>query len=115
MMEQTEWFNVRVSGKSVPTVQNYISRGTPLLVEGKLRTRKYTDQQGAERQATEVVCFNFQLLGSRPQQEQPRQQPVQIPAAQRPPMPSAPAGQYAEPRQPGLLSGGDDLPPEFYQ
>ena len=97
--ERTEWFNIRVDGKSVATVMNYVHKGTQLFVEGKLQSRKYTDQQGQERATTEVRCLNFQLIGAKPaQQEQPA--PVRRPAM---PMPMANT-QSASPESFGLVS-----------
>lgn len=106
--ERTEWFNVRVDGKSVQTVLNYVHKGTQLFVEGKLQSRKYTDQQGYERTATEVRCINFQLIGARPEQPQAVQEaPVRRPAM---PMPVANT-QTASPESFGLVSEfKDDIP-----
>ena len=96
--ERTEWFNVRVDGKSVGTVQSYVRKGTQLFVEGKMQTRRYTDQQGQERTATEVRCLNFQLVGPRPEREE-APAPVRRPAM---PMPTAPAP--GSPESMGLVS-----------
>lgn len=108
MQERTEWFNVRVDGRSVPTILNYVRKGSQLFVEGKLQTRKYTDQQGQERTTTEVRCSNFQLVGARPT-EQTQQAPH--PALQRRPVMPMPTAPQSGPESVGLISEyQEDIP-----
>ena len=64
--EETEWHNVVVFGKTAEVAQQYLVKGSEVYIEGRLHTRKYTDKQGVERYATEVVCESLQL-GARPQ------------------------------------------------
>jgi len=54
--ERTEWHRVVVFDKNiVQTVENYLQKGSQVYVEGKIQTRKYTDQQNQERFAFEIV------------------------------------------------------------
>ncbi len=54
--EKTEWHNVAVFQDGlVGIIEQYVKKGSKLLVEGKLQTRKWQDQSGADRYATEVV------------------------------------------------------------
>ena len=64
--EETEWHNVVVFGKTAEVAQQYLVKGSEAYIEGRLHTRKYTDKQGVERYATEVICESLQL-GAKPQ------------------------------------------------
>lgn len=68
--ENTEWHSVVVFNENlVNVVERYATKGTKLFVQGKLQTRKWTDQQGVERYSTEVVLGQYNstltLLSSR--------------------------------------------------
>jgi single-strand DNA-binding protein len=62
--EQTEWHRISIFGKPAEIAAQYLKKGSKIYVEGKIRTRKYTDQQGAERQSTDILCDSFKMLGS---------------------------------------------------
>lgn len=62
----TEWHNVVVFGETAEVAQQYLVEGSEVYIEGRLHTRKYTDKQGVERYATEVICESLQL-GAKPQ------------------------------------------------
>ena len=64
--EDTEWHNVAVFGRQAEVAQQYLVKGSEVYIEGRLHTRKYTDKQGVERYATEVICESLQL-GAKPQ------------------------------------------------
>lgn len=66
--ENTEWHSVQVFGKTAEFVQNYVNKGDQLFVEGKIRTRKYTDKNGVERTVTEVVAENVQRIANKLEQ-----------------------------------------------
>ena len=53
--ERTEWHRVVFFGKIAEIVGQYVHKGSKLYVEGRLQTRKWTDQQGVERYTTEVI------------------------------------------------------------
>lgn len=57
--EKTEWHRVVVFGKLADLVQQYVSKGDKLYIEGKLQTRKWTDQNGQDKYSTEVVVSGF--------------------------------------------------------
>ena len=67
--EETQWHTVKVVGKSAESLEKCgVKRGSQMLVEGELTYRTWTDQTtGQKRYGTEVVAFNFQLLGQRQQ------------------------------------------------
>ena len=58
--ERTEWHRVVIFSEGLGRVaQQYLRKGSKVYLEGELRTRKWTDQQGAERYSTEVVLSGF--------------------------------------------------------
>ena len=79
LRENTEWHNIVVWRNNADVVEKYVHKGSQLYVEGKLRTRQWTDQTGGKRYTTEVVVDNLQLLGKRPdgQEGAPAPQPGQ--------------------------------------
>lgn len=135
-VERTEWHDIVVWDRSGENAANMLRKGSLIYLEGRLQTRKYTDQQGQERRKTEIVCEKWQFLepkssregawtpphddadfppppgprGGRPVQQGggPGGQGSQG-GGQRPPQRPAPA---AQPRRP-QYSQGDDLGPAF--
>lgn len=63
--EETEWHRVVFFGRLAEIAGEYLRKGRSVYVEGRLRTRKWTDKEGAEKQTTEIVAENMQMLGSR--------------------------------------------------
>ena len=63
--ENTEWHNVVAWRSLADLAENFIRKGTQIYVEGRIRTREYTDQTGAKRYRTEIIADNIQLLGKR--------------------------------------------------
>ena len=61
-VEQTEWHRVNVFGKQAELCGRFIGKGSLVYVEGKLRTRKWTDQSGQERSSTEINADRVQFL-----------------------------------------------------
>jgi len=65
--EHTEWHRISIFGKLADVADQYLKKGSPVFIEGRIRTNKWTDKAGIERYGVEVICENLQLLGSRPQ------------------------------------------------
>ena len=65
MREATEWHRVVFFGRLAEIAGEDLTKGRPVYVEGKLRTRKWTDKDGNERYTTEIVADVMQMLGSR--------------------------------------------------
>lgn len=61
--EQTEWHRVTFFGRLAEIAGEYLKKGSKVYVEGSLRTRKYTGNDGIERYATEVRGAEMQMLG----------------------------------------------------
>lgn len=66
----TEWHRVVAYGKQAEVLSKYCSKGDKLLITGKLRTRKWTDQSNIERYSTEIHVDTFTFLTSKAQQTQ---------------------------------------------
>lgn len=58
----TDWHNVQVSGKQAENCEKYLKKGDKVHVEGKNRTRSYTDSDGQTKWVTEVVCRSITFL-----------------------------------------------------
>jgi single-strand DNA-binding protein len=86
--DRTEWHNIVVWRGLAKVVENYVRKGTSLYIEGKIRTRNWTDQNGATRYTTEIYAENIELLGKRPEGGvPPLSAPQNSPAAvQQPPV-----------------------------
>jgi single-strand DNA-binding protein len=65
MKEQTEWHRVSFFGRLAEIVNEYLKKGSSVYIEGRIRTRKWTDQAGQERYSTEIVAEQMQMLGGR--------------------------------------------------
>ena len=126
LRENTEWHSIVVWRNNADVVEKYVHKGSQLYIEGKLRTRQWTDQTGNKRYTTEVVADTLQLLGKRPDSQgeggtqqggyqggyaqpqpvQPQPQPQPQPVQPQAPVSSVPAGfQPSAPAEPS-----DDLP-----
>ena len=106
-VEQTDWHNIVVWGNLANDIadgrRNY-SKGDMMYVEGKLRTRQYTDQQGATRYVTEVIADKMmQLAPARPATQSSYGQPY-TPATEPAPTGYVPQGNFDTPDE------GNDLP-----
>ena len=105
-VEQTDWHNIVVWGNLANDIaegrRNY-SKGDLMYVEGKIRTRQYTDQQGNQRSITEVIADKMmQMAPARPTQQSSYGQPY-TPAAE-------PAPGYVPQNAGTAPEEGDDLP-----
>lgn len=62
-MRITEWHNIVCTGMAAEYAEKYIRKGTKLYVEGRLRTRSYTDRLKIERKRTEIYVEKIEILG----------------------------------------------------
>lgn len=100
--EATEWHRVTTYGKLAEVCSQWLRKGSLVFVQGKLTTRKWTDQQGIERYTTEIKADTMKMLGGRDQNQAPQQQPAQRQQA------SAPR-QAPRHQMPPQGSGFDDM------
>jgi len=62
-VESTEWFNVVAWTKTAEIVQKYLSKGNPVYVEGRLKTREYEARDKTQKKVTEIIASHIVLLG----------------------------------------------------
>ena len=84
--DQTEWHNIVLQNRLGEIAQQYLRKGSKIYIEGSLRTRQWTDQNGQERYTTQINGSQLQMLDSQQQgnggnnqghqnnNQQPRQQ-----------------------------------------
>ncbi len=58
----TEWHNVVVRNKAAEICEKYLKKGDKVYIEGRIKTRKWQDDQGNERYSTEIHCTDFTFL-----------------------------------------------------
>lgn len=68
-VEETEWHSVVMWGRLAEIAENYLSKGRNVYIEGRLRTRKWQDQNGNDRYSTEVIADNMVMLGGKRTEE----------------------------------------------
>jgi single-strand DNA-binding protein len=111
--ERTEWIRAVAFGKLADIMGQYLTKGSKVFIGGKMRTRKWQDQSGADRYSTEIVVKDMQMLDSKNEsavnqgQQVARQQPAQQAPAQQYQQ-QAPAQQ--QPRQ--MPPQGDNRAPQ---
>lgn len=66
MQEETEWHRISLFGRSAEVAGQYLKKGSMVYIEGRLRTRKYTDKDGIDRYVTEIIGENMQFLDKKP-------------------------------------------------
>lgn len=64
LKKETSYFNIVVWGKMGENCAKYLSKGRPVLVEGRLQNRSWEAEDGTKRYATDIVADNVQFLGS---------------------------------------------------
>lgn len=82
--EETEWHRVVFYERLAEVVGEWVKRGKPIYVEGRLKTRKWTNKEGQDVYTTEIIAHEMQMLGGREdaQQSAPRSAPSK-PVAQK--------------------------------
>lgn len=61
----TTWFKVTLWGRQAETASQYLTKGRPVYIEGRLRLEEYTDRDGNKRQSLEVNATDIHFIGSR--------------------------------------------------
>jgi single-strand DNA-binding protein len=92
--EETEWHRINLWGKSAETLAQYLTKGKQVYIEGRLKTQKWKDKEGADRTTVEVTADRVTLLGGGPRRD----------AAER----DEAAGEEARPSAP--MPGDDEVP-----
>jgi single-strand DNA-binding protein len=63
--EKTEWHNIVMFDRLAEIAGEYLKKGAPVYIEGKLQTRKWQDKEGRDRYTTEIVANELQMLGGK--------------------------------------------------
>lgn len=63
--ERTEWHRVKFFGRLAEIAGEYLKKGAQVYIEGSIRTDKYTDKEGIERYATDIIANEMQMLGGK--------------------------------------------------
>lgn len=83
--ERTEWHNIVLWRGLAEVAEKYVKKGTQLYIEGKLRTRSWTDSNNVVRYTTEIYADNMEILSRRDtnNSQQGQEQPVaSVPAVE---------------------------------
>ena len=94
--DRTEWHKVAMFGRLAEIAAEYLRKGSQVYIEGKLRTRKWQDQNGNDRWTTEVIADEMQMLGGRA-------------GSGAPAMDEAPSSSAPSPSAPPPSGGSDDF------
>ena len=111
--ELTEWHTITLWRGLADIVDRYVHKGSQLYIEGRLRTREWTDTNNIKRYTTEILADNMQLLGSRGDGQSAA--PAAAPSAPVHPAYQQPAAQPAQPayQQPAAIPSVQDDPDDL--
>ena len=92
MVDMVTWFRISIFGKRGEIANQYLSKGKPVFISGRLRQEEYTDREGVRRTSLRVVADDFQFIGSRGDEGPPSASPSsRAPSSDPGPPPSGPA------------------------
>ena len=115
-VEDTQWHRVTFYDRLAEIAGEYVKKGRPIYIEGRLKYGKYTDQAGVEKNTVDIIATEMQLLGAREGMGAPSGgdeeggAPARRPAAARPAAASAPASKPAAKPASGFDDMDDDIP-----
>jgi len=72
--EHTEWHRISFFGRQAEIAGEYLKKGSPVYIEGRIKTRKWQDKEGVEKYSTEIVGERMQLLGGKPERQEAKQE-----------------------------------------
>lgn len=72
--ENTDWFNITVFGDTAERMAQYVTKGKPVYIEGRVKLREYTDKNNENRASLDVAASNIVLLGGREEGGQQQRQ-----------------------------------------
>ena len=83
MQDQTTWFRVTLWGRQAETASQYLTKGRPVYIEGRLRVEEWTDRDGKPRHTLEVTATDMQFIGGQRPEEPPAEKaPASEPATE---------------------------------
>ena len=65
IQERTDWHNIVAFRRTAEVCNQYLKKGSPIYVEGRIQTRSYDDKDGNKRWITEIIAQSIQMLGKR--------------------------------------------------
>jgi single-strand DNA-binding protein len=80
--DRTDWHNIVAFGRIAEVCNEYLKKGSPLYVEGRIQTRSYDDRDGNKRWITEIVAQNVNLLAKKGETEEEVPEAVEEPQAE---------------------------------
>lgn len=83
-IEDTQWHRVTFYERLAEIAGEYLKKGKPAYIEGRLKYGTYTDKNGVEKTTCDIVATELQLLGGRDDQQAPRQERAAQPRQQAP-------------------------------
>lgn len=108
---QTEWHRIELWDGLARIAEQYLKKGQPVYIEGKLRTENWQDSDGNNRTTTRIRGLNMTLLGGRAEQHGVSDEPTAAPQSSAPPPPSqAQVSQPSSAPSPSVDDESDDLP-----
>lgn len=90
-VERTEWHNVTMYRRLAEIAGQYLKKGSQVYLEGKIQSRKYTDKNGVERTAYDIIVNEMKMLGGGSDGQQAQQAQGETPTPPRRQAPAAPA------------------------
>ena len=66
--KETDWFNIVAWRQLAEICNNYLHKGDKVYIDGRLQQRKYTDKNGVERTAIDVIASDMEMLSPKPAQ-----------------------------------------------
>jgi len=73
--DQVTWFKVTIWGRQAETASQYLTKGRPVYIEGRLRIESWTDRDGKEQTTLEVNATDMQFIGGGSTEDRPKEQP----------------------------------------
>jgi len=70
-VEQTEWHDLELWGQQAKIAEQYLKKGSQIYVEGKIKSDKWTDEQGQNRKKIKIRVLSFTMLGGKPDGNSP--------------------------------------------
>ncbi len=104
-VEQTEWHDLELWGQQAKIAEQYLKKGSQIYVEGKIKSDKWTDEQGQNRKKVRIRVLSFTMLGGKPEGSGPSSTQSSSPQAKPSQAPMQSSGDKMV-----MDEGDDDLP-----
>ena len=107
IIEDTQWHRVTFYERLAEIVGEWVKKGAPIYIEGRIKYGKYTDKDGIEKSSVDIIATELQLLGSKPSGDAPQAGSSQRRSAAPSAAPAAPSPVAPKPANSG--TGFDDM------